>query len=57
MNIKIYQINSERDTENYAFLNHQQMSDLRGQSNPDSSIYNCVFGVRVPTLSLSKSTF
>ena len=59
MNIKVYQINSERDTENYAFLNHQQMSDLRGDPNPDSSIYNCVFDgeVTVETLDEIFSSF
>ena len=43
MEISIYQINMERDKECLAFFGLEDISELKGTSKPDSSIYDSVY--------------
>lgn len=43
MNIRIYQINMKRDTNNVAFMNYESLPKSQGGSDIDSSIYDKVF--------------
>lgn len=43
MNIKIYQINSGRDTKNALFLGYERLEKFTGSSEVDSSIYDKVY--------------
>ncbi|MDD2268089.1 MAG: YodL domain-containing protein [Eubacteriales bacterium] len=43
MNIRIYQIDMERDTNNVAFINYESLEKFQGSQNIDSSIYDKVF--------------
>lgn len=43
MNIRIYQINRERDTNNVAFLNYKNLERFQGAATLRSEIYDKVF--------------
>lgn len=43
MKIKIYQINLDRDTDNYAFMPYKRIFDFHGHMNPNSTLYDCVY--------------
>ncbi len=43
MKIKIYQINMQRDTENYAFLSYDSIPKFHAHTEPKSSIYDLVY--------------
>lgn len=43
MNIKIYQINSDRDTKGVSFMGHEYLEKLQGTPEIDSGIYDLVF--------------
>ena len=49
MNIAIYQINPDRDENNVAFLNYENMERFQGSAELRSEIYDKVFeGMRYP---------
>ena len=43
MNIRIYQVNMKRDTNNVAFMNYESLPKFQGSSEIDSSVYDKVF--------------
>lgn len=43
MIIKIYQVNTDRDSNQVAFMSHDMLKNLQGTDNIDSDIYDCVF--------------
>lgn len=43
MRIRIYQINMERDTDNYAFLSYDSIQKFHGHTDPKSSLYDRVY--------------
>ena len=43
MNIRIYQIDKERDINNVAFMNYDNLEKFQGSQNIDNSIYKKVF--------------
>lgn len=43
MKIRIYQVNTERDSENLAFMGSDFLMKKQGGMNLDSSIYDSVF--------------
>lgn len=47
MNIRIYQVNMERDVNNVCFMSFDSLGRLQGTSVIDSSIYDKVFGGEV----------
>ena len=52
MNIKIYQINMERDTDHIAFIGYHALSEFQNASEINSSIYDQVFEGTVEAKSL-----
>ena len=52
MNVRIYQINLKRDTNNIAFMNYESLPKFQGSSEIDSSIYDKVFEGEVVCKSL-----
>lgn len=47
MNIKLYQINAQRDSKNIAFTSYDSMESFAGRTGVDSSIYDLVFSGKV----------
>lgn len=43
MNIRIYQVNMKRDTNNVAFMNYESLPKFQGSSEINSSVYDKVF--------------
>lgn len=43
MNIRIYQVNMKRDTNNVAFMRYELLEKLQGSQSVDSKIYDKVF--------------
>ena len=43
MDIKIYQINADRDTDGVKFLPHDYLKSVQGESTINASIYDEVF--------------
>ncbi len=43
MNIAIYQINPDRDENNVAFLNYENLERFQGSAEPRGEIYDKVF--------------
>ena len=52
MDIKIYQINMDRDSNNVAFMSHDRLPRFQGTDQIDSSIYDLVFAGDVPCANL-----
>ena len=47
MNIRIYQVNHERDVNNTAFFGYEMLEKLQGKAEINSDIYDCVFAGEV----------
>ena len=43
MNIKIYQINSKRDTKRIAFMRYEGLKQFQGKAEVDSAIYDKIY--------------
>ena len=43
MNIRIYQVNMKRDTNNVAFMRYELLEKRQGSQSVDSKIYDKVF--------------
>lgn len=54
MNVRIYQINLKRDTNNIAFMNYESLPKFQGSSEIDSSLYDKVFEGEVNCFTLEK---
>ena len=54
MNVRIYQINMKRDTNNVAFMNYESLPKFQGSSEIDSSLYDKVFEGEVNCFTLEK---
>lgn len=54
MNVRIYQINLNRDTNNVAFMRYENLPKFQGSSEIDSSLYDKVFEGEVNCFTLEK---
>lgn len=54
MNVRIYQINMKRDTNNVAFMNYESLPKFQVSSEIDSSLYDKVFEGEVNCFTLEK---
>ena len=52
MQIKIYQINTDRDPKRLAFLSYEQTMRVQGKERIDSSLYDLIFQGTVDCQSL-----
>ena len=52
MNIRIYQVNHERDVNHIAFFSYGMLEKLQGSNEINSEIYDCVFEGEVDCKSL-----